>query len=163
MDRLNVFMEEFKKRCKELNLDYKTCELVRHTYNSIEKDRSVSYIEMSPKLFSIDSYNVLRQKIYNCIPLYNQGIFVSSFVKLRKVLGVPTFQNQNVLEWHLIARISFNNFNGTYICIPIIVKYSGIIYNSDLEFNILSSDNRAIQIIDMITFRNPTNNDYIVR
>lgn len=167
MDRLDVFIEEFKKRSKELNIDYKTRELVTHIYNSIDKDRSVNYLEMSPTLFSIDSYCVLRHRFDDSMPLYNQGIFVSSFEKLRKVLGVPTLQNKinntSFLEWHIIAKISFNNFHGIYVGIPIVVRYSGFLSNTDLEFSIISFDNRAIRIIDMITVRNPTKNDYIIR
>lgn len=167
MDRLNVFIEEFKKRSKELNIDKRTCDLVKDIYNTIDKDCYVNHLDVCTNMFSIDSYCVLRHFINKNVPMYYQGIFVTTFNKFRKVLGVPTYNNKineiSFIEWHFIAKITFNNFHGVYIGIPIIVKYTGSFHNSDIEWTILSFDNRSIKIIDMILSRSPTKNDFILQ
>lgn len=167
MDKLHVFFQEFKKRSKELNIDNKTCQIVTDIYNSIEKDNTVNYLDTYPSVFMLDSYSVLRHHFDKSMPLYNQGIFVTTFNTLRKSLGLPTtntkIHNISYIEWHLVAKITYNNFNGVYVGIPIVIKYTGDFKIDDMEWTILSFDNRAIKIVDLITIRNPTIKDMIIR
>lgn len=166
MDKLDLFYKEFKKMSKELNLDKKTCDVVNSIYNDVNGNTSVNFLDTNSNIFMIDSYCVLRHSLPKSIPFYFDGIFVTTFNNLRKVFGIPTFnskiRNTSYIEWHVIVKIAYNSYSGVYVGIPIIIKYSGVFHLSDIEWTIMSGDNRAIQIVDMITCRSPTKNDFIL-